>query len=95
MDEIGLQAQRLSEVLDPLAAMIVKKIRPVDDDLSTNAAYKAFGRAWVEDQRRRGNIFPTSRGQRLIWSRAELETLRSVDLRRPEVVTTKHKTHAV
>lgn len=86
MDDIGLQAQRLALLLEPLVAMMVKKIRPLDDELSTNAAYKAYGRAWVEEQRRRGNISPAVKGQKLIWSRAELEALRAVDLQHPKVI---------
>lgn len=86
MDNIGMEAQRLTLLLEPLAAMMVKKIRPVEDELSTNAAYKAFGRAWVEDQRRRGNLSPIVKGQRLVWSRSELETLRAVDMQHPKVV---------
>jgi len=87
MDDIGRQAQRLSLLLEPLAAMMVKKIRPIDDELSTNAAYKAYGRAWIEDQRRRGNLSPVAKGQRLVWSRSEIEALRAVEMQHPKVVT--------
>lgn len=90
MDELGIKAKQLTLLLEPLAAMMVKRIRPIEDDLSTNAAYKAFGRAWVEDQRRRGNIDPIVKGQRLVWSRSQLETLRSADMMVPKVVLKTH-----
>ena len=73
-------------MLEPLAAMMVKKIRPLDDEISMNEAYRSYGRAWVEDQRRRGNITPRSRGNRLILSRSELETVRAVCDQTPEVI---------
>ena len=87
MDNLGLQAKQLEILLEPLAALMVKKIRPVDDELSTNAAYKTFGRGWVEEQRARGNISPSVRGNRLVWSRAELEALRAVSLQHPKIVS--------
>ena len=79
MTDIGLQARQLSNLLEPLAAMMVKKIRPVEDELTLNAAYKTFGRAWVERQRLEGNLTLRPKGKYLILSRAELETLRAVD----------------
>lgn len=89
MTDIGLQARQLANLLEPLAAMMVKKINPVKDDISLNAAYKAFGRAWVEKQRFNGNLTIRSKGKYLILSRAELETLRAVDNATPQVKFTK------
>lgn len=85
MTDIGIQAKQLANLLEPLAAMMVKKISPVKDDITLNAAYKAFGRAWVEEQRFAGNITPRAKGKYLILSRAELETLRAVDNATPKV----------
>lgn len=99
MNEIGIQARQLANLLEPLAAMMVKKIRPVEDEISLNAAYKAFGRAWVDEQRANGNITPRSKGNRLILSRAELETLKAVsnatpkaEIRFPKPRRQAHKT---
>lgn len=89
MTDIGLQARQLANLLEPLAAMMVKKINPVKDDISLNAAYKAFGRAWVEKQRFNGNLTIRSKGKYLILSRAELETLRAVDNATPQVKLTR------
>lgn len=89
MNEIGLQAKQLANLLEPLAAMMVKKINPVKDDMTLNAAYKAFGRAWVEKQRFQGNITLRAKGKYLILSRAELETLRAVDNATPQVKLSK------
>lgn len=86
MNEIGLQAQQLANLLEPLAAMMVKKIHPIQDEVSMNAAYRDYGRAWVERHRLNGNITPRQKGQRLVLSRAELETLRAVDDATPKVV---------
>lgn len=86
MNDIGLQAKQLANLLEPLAAMMVKRIHPIQDEITLNAAYKSFGRAWVEEQRFHGNITPRAKGKYLILSRAELETLRAVDNATPKVV---------
>lgn len=85
MNDIGLQARQLYNLLEPLAAMMVKKIHPIQDEISVNAANKEYGRAWVEEQRFNGNITPRAKGKRLVFSRAELETLRAVDNTTPKV----------
>ena len=90
MDSIGQQARQLANLLEPLAAMMLKRIHPLDDELSMSAAYKAYGRVWIEDHRRRGNLTPHRRGNRLLLSRADCETLLAVDNQTPKVIF-KHK----
>ena len=83
---MGKQARQLALLLDPLAAMMVKKIHPVKDELSMNAAYKEYGRAWIEEQRFKGNLTARAKGNRLVLSRAEIETLRAVYEQTPKVI---------
>lgn len=78
MTDIGIQAQQLSLLLEPLAAMMVKKIHPVRDELTKNAAYREYGRTWIDEQIRLGNLVPRAKGQQRILSRADIETLRAV-----------------
>lgn len=86
MNHLGLEAQKLATVLKPMVALIVKEIRPLDDDLSMNAAYKEYGRLWVEGQRRAGNLQERHRGRRIYVSRAEIELLRTAELSTPQLV---------
>lgn len=86
MDSIGIQAKQLYNLLEPIAAMMVKRIHPVEDEVSMNAAYREYGRTWVEEQRLIGNITPRRKGKRLVLSRAELDTLRVVSDQTPKVI---------
>lgn len=85
MDNLGLQAQQLSLLLEPLAAMMVKKIHPIKDELTKNAACREYGRGWIEKQILEGNLTPRVKGQQRIFSRAEIETLRAVDIMTPKI----------
>lgn len=85
MDVIGQKAAQLALLLEPLAAMMVKRIHPVDDEISMNAAYREYGRAWIEAHRERGNLLPRGKGNKLVLSRADIETLRAVESERPKV----------
>ena len=85
MTDIGIQAQQLTLLLEPLAAMMVKKIHPVKDELTKNAAYREYGRGWIDEQIRLGNLIPHTKGQQRILSRADIETLRAVDARTTRV----------
>ena len=86
MDKIGLEAQKLTLLLRPMVSMIVKEIRPADDDISMNAAYKAYGRVWIEGHRRNGNLQERKHGRRTILSRAQIECLRTAELNTPQLV---------
>lgn len=90
MDSIGVMAEQLSSVLEPLAAMIVRKIKPSDDDMSMRAAQREYGFAWVNDHARRGNIEFRAKGKRQVVSRTQLELLRASEMRRACVVSRLH-----
>lgn len=86
MDDLGRQAQQLQLLLEPLAAMMVKKIHPVQDELTKNAAYREYGRGWIEEQILAGNLTPRAKGQKRVLSRADIETLRAVSMQAPKVI---------
>ena len=86
MNQVGLEAQKLANVLKPMVALIVKEIRPLDDDISMNAAYKTYGRLWIEGHRREGNLQERRRGRRIYLSRAQIELLRTAELNTPQLV---------
>ena len=85
MTELGIQARELANLLEPLAAMMVKKIHPIQDEISMNAAYREYGRTWIEEQRLNGNLTPVTKGNRRVLSRADIEALRAVYSRTPKV----------
>lgn len=85
MTDLGRQAQQLTLLLEPLAAMMVKKIHPVRDDLTKNAACREYGRGWIEEHIRNGDLTPRIKGQQHIFSRAEIEALRAVSMQAPQV----------
>ena len=72
-------------LLEPLAAMMVKKIHPVQDELTKNAACREYGRGWIEMHILNGNLTPKVKGQKRILARAEIETLRAVESQTPKV----------
>lgn len=91
MNEIGAQAQKLMLLLKPMVAMIVKEIRPMEDEISANAAYKSYGRKWVEKHRREGNLHEWHKGNRTIFSRAEIESLICAERETPQLIFRANK----
>lgn len=86
MDKIGYLAQDLSDIIKPLAAMIVATIRPTDDDITLYAAKKEYGYAWVNYHLENGNIKFHTKGKRRVASRAQLELLRSAEAQEAHIV---------
>lgn len=91
MDSVGLAANKLMLLLKPMVAMVVKEIRPVDDEITVNLAYKTYGRVWVERHRLAGNLQERKRGNRTILSRAQIEALRTAELDTPHLVFRANK----
>lgn len=79
MDELGISAARLGQLLDAQAAYIVKRTSPLKDELSQRAAFRDYGRGWIKANIANGNLVARPRGNRLVLSRAEIETLRAVE----------------
>lgn len=75
MDHTGQIAQTLQEMMKPLVAAIIKEIQPQRDELSTNNAHRFYGRRWIEQNRDRGNLHPIIKGNKVVYSRAEIEAL--------------------
>lgn len=62
-------------MMKPLVAAIVKEVCPQRDELSTNTAHRFYGRRWIEHHKERGNLHPIIKGNKVIYSRAEIEAL--------------------
>lgn len=57
-----------------LVAMELRKnLSPHEDAISSNEAYKRYGRSWVERHTERGELHPQHHGNRKNYSIAELE----------------------
>lgn len=86
MDTIGQAAEQLRGLLDPMVALLVRQVRPVDDEISLRAAHEEFGRRWVDSHVKRGNITFRDKGKRRVLSRADLESLRAAEYFTPQLV---------
>lgn len=62
-----------------VADAIIRRTQPMRDDISTNEAHKIYGRQWLETMVRNGQVHPHPQGNRMIYSRYELDTARAVD----------------
>lgn len=89
MDNLGKAAKQLNTLLRPLVAMMIQELRPKDDELSMNAAYERYGRAWIEDQRNKGNLLCRYKGNRKVLSIADIECLRTAEQEMPKPVFKK------
>ena len=81
-------AEQIGLIMQPLAAMIVSKIKPADDDVTLYAARKDYGYAWVDDHIRRGNIVFHLKGKRKVTSRTKIELIRASEAQDAKVVST-------
>lgn len=80
MNSIGLLAEQIGVLLKPLAAMVVREVRPTDDDISLHAARKEYGWSWVDSHISEGNLEFRVKGKRRVLSRTSLELLRSAEV---------------
>lgn len=85
MNQVGYDAQELRTLLAPMVAMIVETIRPVQNILTVNQAYEKYGRRWIDDQIREGNLSFSTHGKRLTLSRADIECLLAAEKRQPKI----------
>lgn len=79
MDATTILYNDLLTMTDLIADAVVKKVYPVQDDLSTREAYKAYGRVWIEEKVMEGKVRGRRVGGKVIYSRHELDTLRAVE----------------
>lgn len=72
----------LVEEAELIADAILRRLQPVSDDLSTREAYKAYGRAWVENAVANKQVRRYFVGNRIVYSRTELDALRVLERRK-------------
>ena len=93
MDSIGNIFHDLMTASDLIADAIIKRPRPLEDELSTSEAYGLYGRRWVEDRLRTGLLHRSAIGNRLVYSRHELECLRASErIQRDHLIAANQKT---
>ena len=66
----------LETIADLIAGAIVKKVMPVQDDITENQAKKAYGDRWLRKMKRYGLAKSCRVGSRIIYSRSQLDALR-------------------
>lgn len=60
-----------------VALELKRNMTPQEDEISTNEAYKIYGRAWVERWTERGQLHPQYHGNRKHYSVAECERVKA------------------
>ena len=66
----------LEAISDLIADSIIKKVMPVQDDITENQAKKAYGDRWIQKMKRYGLAKSCRVGSRIIYSRSQLDALR-------------------
>lgn len=86
MDTFGERASEIRSLLQPIVALIVKELRPRDDEMSMNRAYDTYTRAWVDHHVAAGNIHRVRRGNKWVVSHAELQCLWAAEHEAPRII---------
>ena len=66
---------QVPELAKLIALYIKKDLAPLDDLITTNTAYKQYGRSWIEGYTKRGFLKPLVHGKKRMYSRAEIERI--------------------
>ena len=60
-----------------VALELRKNLSPHEDEISTNEAYRRYGRSWVEKWVGLGQLHPQTHGGKRLYSIAELERVKA------------------
>lgn len=60
-----------------VALELKKNLTPHEDEISTNEAYRRYGRSWVEGWTNLKQLHPRHKGIKKVYSVAELERVRA------------------
>lgn len=90
MDILGIldQAPRVAEVI---AFYLKKELDPVSDLLTTNTAYKDYGRSWIEGYVKQGLLTVQRHGKKRLYSRAQIELIRAKENEAVRIASRKRK----
>ena len=75
MESVKTIMQELETCSNLIAGAIIKKAAPIDDDITENAARKAYGDKWLRKMKRDGLAKYTRVGRRILYSRHQLDCL--------------------
>ena len=74
-----MSALEIIDQVPEFARLVALELRrheaPHKDEISTNEAYKQYGRGWIEKHTERGNLHPKYHGNRKYYSKAEIERI--------------------
>jgi hypothetical protein len=72
-----MSALEIIDQVPEFARLIALELRrheaPHKDAITTNDAYKMYGRGWIEKHTERGHLHPEYHGNRKFYSKAEIE----------------------
>ena len=75
MNDLFCIIDQVPEVVRLIALELRKHLEPHNDNISTNTAYKQYGRGWIEKHTERKNLHPTYHGNKKLYSIAEIERI--------------------
>lgn len=86
MSSIELLAQNYEQVSELIAGAIVRRVKPVDDELSEREAQKAYGTRWLNRMRDAGLAKFTRIGNKKIYSRLQLDCLKAAEREQAKLI---------
>ena len=92
MESLQWFAEDAKAMSELIADAIIKKMQPVKDDLTESQARKAYGVRWLNRMVESGHAEYHWIGSRKIFSRHQLDCLRTAERRRAELVFRKNAT---
>lgn len=79
MSSIEVLSRDYAQVSELIAGAIIKKMKPVDDELSENEAQKAYGTRWLNRMRDAGLAQFARIGNKKVYSRHQLDCLKAAE----------------
>lgn len=74
---VVMSALEIIDQVPEFARLVALELRrfeaPHKDAITTNNAYKIYGRGWIEKHTERGHLHPVYHGNRKFYSKAEIE----------------------
>lgn len=79
MESVKNIMNELEQCSNLIADAIIRKASPFEDDITENQARKAYGDKWLRKMKKEGLAKFTRIGNRIIYSRHQLDCLREAE----------------
>lgn len=79
MESIGEMILQTAQISELIADAIIKRLNPVDDDMSERQAELAYGKRWLRRMKREGLAKCSRVGGKIVYSRHQLNCIRAAE----------------